>query len=154
MKTWGLDEQFFQAAMDGDATTIKKYLEPKYQIAQLYEWPARLRFRSFIHTPSIEICEMLYHTGVTDINAYITSEELEKFRWRESHTALTLAVLQNNVKKVQWLLNKSADFNKPYLWEVWDAQGYRNGSKTPLELAREKGFSEIANLLKSAGAKE
>ncbi len=145
-------EQFLQAALNGDVAMIKTYLDTACQAPQSCRWPLEIRLRAFINTPSVEIADMLLKTGITDVNACIVTDKLEeKYRLCETTNALIVAVLKNNVNKVQWLLGQSANFNKPYLYEVWDAKGHRKGSRSVFGLACEGDCIEIAGLLCAAG---
>ena len=73
----------------------------------------------------------------------LTSEELNSNNC-DGETALIIAVKQNHVEMVKFLLNKKVDKNKPETFNCGDDISY---GKTPVQIARINNFKEIVLLL-------
>lgn len=63
----------------------------------------------------------------------------------EGETALIIAVKQNNVEMVKYLLKCGVNKNKPETYDCGDDISY---GKKPIDIARKKGYQEVVKLLK------
>lgn len=73
----------------------------------------------------------------------LTKEEVDHNNC-EGETALIIAIKENNFKMVNYLINRGANKNKPETFDCGDDTHY---GKTPLQIAKERNFKEIATLI-------
>ena len=97
---------------------------------------------------------MLLNAGLTDINECVCwSEDTEKGYFVTSETALTNAIREDNLPKVQWLVSRSVNVNKLLVYSAVDKGiQYKDETDTPLMHAVRKESTEIVKLLLAAGA--
>ena len=184
------EEQFLQAAKDGDMGTVKNYLS---------QVNMEIRNKAFIYTPSADIADLLKKSGA---NINVTSKDTNKHHMgyhERIYPALAIACKENYIEKAQWLIKEGVNLNEceyerelvtgmsnidnlykltPLMWAVKNKnlplikllinagadisiKGHDGDISlkdcTALEMAEEYSYGEyieIANLLKSAGAKE
>ena len=74
----------------------------------------------------------------------LTPEELNNNNC-EGETALIIAVKNNNVEMVKYLLKRGVNKNKPETFDCGDDISY---GKKPIDIAKKKGYQDILKLLK------
>ena len=73
----------------------------------------------------------------------LTKEEINQNNCN-GETALIIAIKQNNLEMVKYLINKNSDKNKPETYDCGDDISY---GKTPIQIARKNDFQDIISLL-------
>jgi len=63
----------------------------------------------------------------------------------KKHQALIIAIKNNNIEMVQYLIQKGVDKNKPETFDCGDDISY---GKLPIEIAKDNNFEEIVEILK------
>lgn len=91
-----------------------------------------------------------YHEAVRKsdyeaLNALILTKDNLDYNDCEGQTALIIAIKNNNLDMVKYLIKRGADKNKPETFDCGDDISY---GKLPIQIAKENNFREIVELLK------
>ena len=91
-----------------------------------------------------------YHEAVRKsdyeaLNALVLIKDNLDYNDCEGQTALIIAIKNNNLDMVKYLIKRGADKNKPETFDCGDDISY---GKLPIQIAKENNFREIVELLK------